>query len=127
MAGAEIVANVYRYGGGTSGNVGIGKINAPVGLEGVEAINERPAFGGRDEQSIEQLQLKEEASAILRSRNRAVMAEDFAALAAKAGGVAKATALPLAHPDFPETEAPGTVTVVIVPESDEDAPSLLPI
>lgn len=121
-AGAQIVAREYRYGGGSAGNVGVGMINAPVtGLTGVKkVINERAAVGGRDEQALGEL--KEQAPAVLRSRNRAVTVEDFAALAAKAGGVCKATAIPLAHPDHPEVKVPGAVTVVIVPDTDERPP-----
>jgi predicted phage baseplate assembly protein len=122
VAGAEIIAREYRYGGGAAGNVGDGLINTPLtSLVGVEEVtNERPAVGGRDEQDVEEL--KEQAPHVLRSRNRAVTAEDFAALAEQAGGVAKATAIPLAHPDHPGVEVPGAVTVVIVPDSEDVPP-----
>lgn len=122
VAGAEIIAREYRYGGGTAGNVGTGLINTPLtGLMGVEKVtNERPAVGGRDEQKVEEL--REQAPRVLRSRNRAVSVEDFAALARQAGGVARATAIPLAHPDHPGVQVPGAVTVVIVPDSDDVPP-----
>jgi predicted phage baseplate assembly protein len=113
-ASAQIIANEYRYGGGLAGNVAAGQINAAI--TGVaDATNERPAVGGADEQSVDDL--KEQAPHKLRSRNRAVTSEDFAALAQQAGGVAKATAIPLAHPDYPGVDVPGAVTVVIVPDS----------
>jgi predicted phage baseplate assembly protein len=121
-AGVEIVAREYRYGGGAAGNVGPGLIATlltPVmGVEGV--TNERPALGGREEQPLEEL--KEEAPARLRSRNRAVTREDFAALAQQAGGVARATAIPLAHPDHPGVEVPGALTVVVVPDTEDIPP-----
>lgn len=122
VAGAEIIAREYRYGGGTAGNVGAGLINTPLtSLVGVEKVtNERPAVGGRDEQDVEEL--KEQAPRVLRSRNRAVTAEDFKALAEQAGGVARATAIPLAHPDHPGVQVPGAVTVVIVPDNDDVPP-----
>jgi len=122
VAGTEIVAREYRYGGGERGNVAAGLINAPMtALAGVETvINERQAEGGGDEQKLEKL--KEQAPEVMRSRNRAVTAQDFAALADRAGGVAKATALSLAHPDHPGVEVPGAVTVVIVPESKDKPP-----
>ncbi len=125
-AGADLVARRYRYGGGAAGNVAAGEIAAPlVTLDGVEAVrNERPAAGGRDEQSVEEL--KELAPLRLRHRERAVTAEDYAALAREVGGVAAATALPLAHPDFPDAEVPGAVTVVIVPESRAVPPQPTP-
>jgi predicted phage baseplate assembly protein len=122
VAGSTIVARQYRTGGGTAGNVGAGLINTPMTpLVGVESVtNARPAVGGRDEQDVETL--KEQAPCLLRSRNRAMTAEDFAALAAQAGGVAKATAIPLAHPDHPGVEVPGAVTVVIVPDTKDKPP-----
>jgi predicted phage baseplate assembly protein len=125
-AGADIVARTYRYGGGTAGNVGEGLISTQVtNLPGVEKVtNERRAVGGRDEQDVKEL--KEQAPHELRSRGRAVTAEDYTALAEQAGGVAKATALPLMHPDHPGVEVPGAVTVVIVPDSDDEAPQPSP-
>lgn len=122
VAGAEIVATEYRYGGGDAGNVEAAKISTLVtGAVGVDKVtNERPSVGGRDEQSVDEL--REQAPALLRCRNRAVTAEDFASLASQAGGVARATALPLAHPDHPDVQVPGAVTVVIVPPSNDPAP-----
>lgn len=122
----EIVAWEYRYGGGTAGNTPAGSIITPLtALEGVDSLtNERPAVGGRDEQDVEEL--KERAPHMLRCRGRAVTAEDFKALAQDAGGVAKATAIALAHPDHPGVEVPGAVTVVIVPDSDAIPPSPSP-
>jgi predicted phage baseplate assembly protein len=121
-AGATIVAQEYRYGGGKAGNVSRGLINAPMtSMPGVESVlNERRAVGGQDEQDVEEL--KEQAPAVLRSHDRAITAEDFAALAAQAGGVAKATAIALAHPDHPGVQVPGAVTVVIVPDTTDMPP-----
>jgi predicted phage baseplate assembly protein len=122
VAGAEIIAREYRYGSGTAGNVDTGLINSPrTALVGVETVtNERPAIGGQDEQDVEEL--KEQAPRILRSQNRGVTVEDFIALAEQAGGVAKATAIALAHPHHPGVEVPGAITVVIVPDTDETPP-----
>lgn len=123
VAGALIVAYQYRTGGGKAGNVRAGLINTPVNIPGnLEITNERPAVGGRNEQDIEEL--KAEAPYQLRSRNRAVTAEDFTALAQQAGGIGKAIAIPQMHPefDYPETRVPGAITVVIVPENDERQP-----
>jgi predicted phage baseplate assembly protein len=121
-AGAEIIAREYRFGGGLAGNTAAGMINAPLdSLPGVEAVtNERPAVGGSDEQDVEDL--KARAPSVLRHRNRAVTPEDFTALAEQAGGVAKAKAIALAHPDHPGVEVPGAVTVVVVPDTAEKPP-----
>ena len=125
-AGADVVAAEYRYGGGDAGNVGAGLINAPLGaLPGVDGVtNERPAEGGRDEQTVEEL--KQAAPAVLRHRNRAVTAADFTALAERAGGVAKATAVALAHPDHPGIAVPGAVTVAVVPDAEDRPPEPSP-
>jgi predicted phage baseplate assembly protein len=123
-AGSEILARLYRYGGGKAGNVPSGAINALMTpVFGVDKVtNERPSTGGRDEQDVEEL--KQQAPSILRSQNRAVSADDYAAIAKQVGEVAKARALPLAHPDFdyPEVKVPGAITVVVVPDADIENP-----
>jgi predicted phage baseplate assembly protein len=120
-ARARIMARTYRYGGGPAGNLGAGLITAPqTRLTGiVQVTNPRAAAGGRAEQSVDDL--KASAPHLLRTQRRAVSAQDFARLAEEAGGVRRATAVPLAHPAHPGVEVPGAVTVVIVPE-DGDLP-----
>ena len=115
---AEIIARLYRFGGGNAGNVGFGtEWTAATPLVGTDkVIGERPATGGRDEQKVEELTAI--APRIMRSRDRAITADDFAALASQAGEVRKANAISLAHPDHPGVEISGAVTVVIVPDAD---------
>ncbi len=123
VAGSDIVVQIYRYGGGTNGNVLPDMITTPIAdLGAVDVTNERPAVGGRDEEDVDSM--KNQAPRILRSRNRAVTLDDFAALAEHAGGVARATAVPLMHPEypFPEVKVPGAITVVIVPDNEEMPP-----
>jgi predicted phage baseplate assembly protein len=122
VAGADIVAAIYRHGGGAAGNVSEGQITTMVTtVTGVESVsNPRPAVGGRDEQDVEDLKLR--APREIRRRNRAVTEEDFTSLAEEVGGVARATALPLRHPDHPGVDVPGTVTVVVLPVSRDAAP-----
>ena len=123
---AEIVARLYRHGGGTAGNVGLGTewtLATPV-TGSDKVIGERPATGGRDEQKVEDLTAI--APRIMRSRDRAITADDFAALAAQAGEVRKANAIALAHPDHPGVEISGAVTVVIVPDADIQDPAPKP-
>jgi predicted phage baseplate assembly protein len=122
-ASAEVIATEYRYGGGARGNnAGAGTIKSPQAvLTGVDKVtNERPAVGGSDEQTLEEL--KFEAPSLLRRRDRAVTPEDFTALAEEIGGVAKARALPQYHPDHPGVEVPGAITVVVVPDTDDKPP-----
>lgn len=120
--GSTVVARHYRVGGGAEGNVGAHTVTSLLlEIQGVAGVtNERPAVGGRDEESVEEK--KEKAPQVLRHRNRAVTVEDFAALAREVGGVADAAALPLHHPDYPEVDLPGAVTVILVPDSDERPP-----
>ena len=56
-ARANIVARVYRSGGGSQGNVAAGPIKTPLvsvtGLDDGKVSNLQPAVGGQDEQSID--------------------------------------------------------------------------
>jgi hypothetical protein len=123
---ANIVARLYRYGGGKAGNVGVGSAtDLQTFVDGVSAVtNLRPAIGGADEESLDDAKLR--APQELKSKDRAVTAEDFEYLAEQTPGVRvrRAKALPLVHPQFPDVPVPGVMTVVIVPESD--APNPLP-
>jgi len=127
-SGANIVARSYRWGGGTSGNVPAGAIkNMMLTVEGIDAnlvANLRPATGGQDEETFDEVQLR--APRAIRSRCRAVTAEDYEYFATQVGNVKRAKALPLAHPRFPGVEAPGVVSVIVVPGADDDNPMPLP-
>lgn len=120
-ADSRVVALVYRYGGGAAANVDAGLIDQPLGdLGDVAVTNWQRAEGGRDEESVDEV--KRRAPLALRNRNRAVTAEDYAALATETGGVAQASALALFDPEFPGVRVPGAVTVVVVPETDAVPP-----
>ena len=116
----------YQYGGQATGNVEAGQINAlQTSISGVAAvINERPAAGGCNEQSL--AAFIQQAPALLRNRNRAVAVDDFAALAREVGGIGKAVALPLFHPDYRGVTVPGEITVVVVPDNDDLPPRPTP-
>jgi predicted phage baseplate assembly protein len=122
--GNNIMALEYRYGGGEKGNVGSNKITSlETSVPGVEAVtNFRPAFGGKDEETA--AAAKKRGPMELKTRQRAVTAEDFEFLARETPGVRvrRAKALPLFHPDFPNCKIPGAVTVIIVPESKDPKP-----
>jgi predicted phage baseplate assembly protein len=119
---AQITAACYCYGGGAAGNVGADLINAlQTNLPMVESVkNERPAVGGRDEQSLDDF--LQNGPEKLRHRNRAVTGKDFAELAREVGGVLRALALPETHPNFPDVKVPGAVTVVVVPDDAATPP-----
>lgn len=123
--GATVTAAVYRYGGGAAGNVDAGAISTlrsqVTGVTGV--TNLLPAVGGGDAQTVQELGAR--APAILRAGQRTVTTADFSAQAMRAGDVAKATAVPLRHPDHPGIDVPGAVSVVIVP-ANSGAPNPSP-
>jgi predicted phage baseplate assembly protein len=123
---ANIVARYYRFGGGVVGNVGAASINAmQTFVDGIDSVtNLQPSLGGADEEALSAAKLR--APQELKSKDRAVTADDFEYLAEQTPGVniARAKALPLVHPKFPGAPIPGVVTVIVVPESD--APNPLP-
>ena len=125
VAGFDVVVG-YRYGGTALANVArdaiTGLQNASAGVESV--TNQRPAVHGRDEETAEDLRRR--APAALRSRDRAVTAEDYRELAGRVGGVADAVAVPLRHPAYPGTPIPGCVLVAVLARSDDRVPEASP-
>jgi hypothetical protein len=87
---------LYRVGNGTRGNIGAESIaliaceeHAAVWIESV--TNPLPAYGGREPETIEEVQ--ENAPAALRVNQRAVTAEDYAVFAGKHPEVQRAAAV----------------------------------
>jgi predicted phage baseplate assembly protein len=121
---AGVVAAEYRYGGGKSGNMTVGAINQLQGsIPGVASVtNLTPAEGGADDETIEEAKLR--AAAELKSRDRAVTAEDFSYLAKATPGVRikRAEALSLFHPGFPGVPVPGVVSVMVIPDTSDPNP-----
>lgn len=127
----NIKATSYKYGGGAAGNVAAGAISTLLTATPfvLSVANQRDAFGGADEETVAQAQTR--APMVLRTSNRAVTGEDFAFLAKETPGaqIARAQAFPLLNPNFRATRpaaggtaqieapVPGTVTVVVVPQS----------
>ena len=123
--GAQIVARRYRYGGGARGRVGTGAVSELLGaIAGIDSVtNLRPSWGGTDEEPLEDT--KRKAARLLKAGDRAVTTEDFETLALSTPffAVARARALALVHPGFPGVEVPGSVTVIVVPQIESDAPA----
>lgn len=120
---AQVVAKVYRAGGGARGNMAVaGSIKSPMtSLVGVDKVtNERDAVGGADEETLDDLKLK--TPALLRRRDRAVTPEDFTSFVIEMGGIAAAVALPSTHPDYPGVSVPGAITIAIVPDNADIPP-----
>lgn len=122
--GGSLVARLYRWGGGKSGNLAAGKVNTLMasvpGVDEAKVANLLAAAGGTDEETLGEA--KARARANLRSRSRAVTAEDYEQLALQSGLIRRAKALPLFHPAYPDVRVPGAITVMVVPDSDDDAP-----
>jgi predicted phage baseplate assembly protein len=115
------VAREYRTGGGGAGNVPAGAIDSLLltilGVQSDGVTNPTEAVGGADEESLEEARAR--APRLIKSRCRAVTAEDFELLAEQSGLARRAKALPLYHPRFPGIEVPGVVSVIAVPPADE--------
>ncbi len=113
----NIKANVYQQTAGARGNVGANTITVLDGrINGVDKVfNLEPAGGGADAESIENAKLRGPYE--LKTRQRAVTAEDFEYLAVQASGqVAKAKC-------FSQTDP---VQVVIVPKGGPKQERLRP-
>jgi hypothetical protein len=115
-------------GGGVAGNVGTWLSWEPTESRTVpDAIN---VVAGQDGAEPETLAAARERSAgKLRRVERAVLADDFTALACSTPGVAIARAHAAIgfHPDFPCLPVPGVVTVFIVPAAPRDEEPPCPI
>jgi predicted phage baseplate assembly protein len=112
----------YQHGGGVTGNVPRGTLSVlKTSIPYVSQVtNRQAALGGRDAQSLDDAKLR--APQMLRTRTRAVTAEDYEYLAMQVPGVARAHCLaPGALPASSGDLQPGQVVVLVmphVPESD---------
>lgn len=125
--GSQLRFSRYQYGGGVGGNVPQGTISVlKTSIPYVASvINRAPAVGGRDAQSLEDAKLR--APQMLRTRTRAVTADDFEYLAARVSGVARAVCLtPGAQPGASGEPEPGQAVVVVLPEVEHPDRRLAP-
>jgi hypothetical protein len=114
----NIKAAPYRFGGGVQGNVGAGTIAKLRSSHAYVAsvTNPEAAAGGGDEEALEDA-IERGPTEQLKTRNRAVTAEDFETLTLESStGIARAMALPLFDPAHPMIETPGVVTVIAMPK-----------
>ncbi|MBD2207061.1 putative baseplate assembly protein [Calothrix sp. FACHB-1219] len=115
--GAEVRILAYRTGGGKEGNVQVGSLQfLKSAVPYVTSVtNYKPAINGADAESLEQAVIK--APRILRTRDRAVTAEDFEVLTqqAGAGAIARVRCLPA----LANSQA-GTVSLLVVPQANTD-------
>ncbi len=124
--GAALRVKRYAHGGGMAGNVPPGTVSVLKSSIPYVArvINHGPALGGRDAQRLDDAMNR--VPMVLRTRTRAVTADDFEYLAAQVEGVSRArcitpqhAALASAHSYPGQIRAldvqPGQVSVVVLP------------
>jgi predicted phage baseplate assembly protein len=126
--GATLRAD-YDYSVGRAGNVGPGAINSGTALPaGIQVTNPDRTWGGADAEAA--ADGEKQIARHLQHRDRLVTASDFEAIALRTPGVAigRVEVIPAFSPELPQNDpgdAPGAVTVMVIPESDPlqpDAP-----
>jgi predicted phage baseplate assembly protein len=113
--GAYVRVREYRTGGGQRGNVARDTIRSMRStLPYVQSVSNRaPAAGGADGEDVQNAKLR--GPMLLRTRQRAVTAEDFEHLAAAASrGVARVRCVPT------DPDEPSVVRVLLVPDVGDD-------
>lgn len=118
----NIIAELYRYGGGARGNAPAGKVNQLRSALPIvkEVYNPGASEGGADQESLTRLQRR--GPETIKHRDRAITPEDFESLARDASPeVARARCLSTTDPGL--LFQTGWVTVLIVPESEENQPN----
>jgi predicted phage baseplate assembly protein len=115
-----IVARVYRSGGRSVGNVGLGAINQLLsGVPAASVTNIRAAQGGADGESTSAVMRRGPAS--VAARIQAITVADYEVLAREASpAVAFARALPATDPSG--RPRPGWVRLIVVPDSSDSRP-----
>jgi hypothetical protein len=117
----------YDYAVGAAGNVGRGSIaTGPTLPSGMKVTNPLPTWGGADAESVKQGE--KQIARFLQHRDRLVSPEDFVTIARRTPGldVARVDVLPAFHPALSTSEpgdAPGAVTVMVVPRFDPKSPN----
>jgi len=104
----------YRVGGGVRGNVGTGRVRVLKStLTYVSAVvNRSPITGGLEAQSLEDARLR--SPALLRTRHRAVTADDYEFLAGQIEGVGRVRCLQ-PQPNAAEPIPPNTIMLLVIP------------
>jgi hypothetical protein len=119
----------YDYGVGRGGNVGPGAIDSSGALPaGIRVSNPDRTWGGTEAETV--AEGEKQIARHLQHRDRLVTAADFEAITLRTPGVAlgRVDVIPAYNPDLPLNEpgdAPGAVTVMVIPQSNPlqpDAP-----
>lgn len=116
--GANIQAS-YDYGGGRTGNLGIGAINRSATLpSALKVINPIPTWGGKDGETTREAEKR--IPAVIRHRNRLVTKQDYLEIVSTAPGISlgRLEVLPNVHPELPLQDSQGNVTLLLIPSHD---------
>jgi len=111
----------YAYGGGRQGMVAIGAISTSDDVRlggGFKISNPIPTWGGSEGETV--AQAEERIPRVIRHRDRLVTEPDFEDITRRTPGVdvGRAEVLSVFHPERPDEDAPGVVTVMVVPAHD---------
>lgn len=124
-AGATIRAS-YDYGVGMAGNVGAGSINTSPALPaGFKVSNPLRTWNGADAEAV--VEGEKQITRYLQHRDRLVNAADFSTIALRTPGIqiGRIDVLPAYNPALAKSEpgdAPGAVTLMVIPRSDARQP-----
>lgn len=124
---SELIFSRYQHGGGVVGNVPRGALSVvKTSIPYIARVSNRlAAIGGRDGQSIEDARLR--VPQVLRTRHRAVTADDFEYLTTQVPQVARARCLaPAEQPGRTGELQPGQVAVLVLPQIDQSDTMILP-
>jgi hypothetical protein len=123
--GARLVVH-YDICDGARGNVAAGAVSSgPTLPPGIKPDNPLPTWGGSDAEAVDGGVRR--ISSFIRHRDRLVTQDDFEQIARSAPGVdlARVEVLAAYHPDLGDGEpgdAPGVVTLMLVPRNDPRSP-----
>ena len=124
-AAAKLRAS-YDYGVGSAGNVAAGSINnSPALPAGIKVSNPVRTWGGTEAEKVGEGE--KQIARYLQHRDRLVSAADFESITMRTPGVdiGRVEVLPAFNPDLTPNEigdAPGAVTLMIVPRNDPKQP-----
>ncbi|MEE3850643.1 putative baseplate assembly protein [Gordonia sp. LSe1-13] len=113
--GAVVAIGDYRIGGGADGNVGVGQLRVlKSSVPFIARVENRvAAVGGAEAETIDELKLR--GPVVLRSRGRAVTAEDFEELTRQAAPeIARVHCLA-------DDAAPGVIRLLVIPHVADSA------
>jgi hypothetical protein len=121
-----VMRATYDYGMGTDGNVGTGAINAsPVLPAGLKVSNPVRTWGASEAETVSEGE--KQIARYLQHRDRLVSATDFETITLRTPGVeiGRVEVLPASNPDLGSSlpgDAPGAVTIMVIPSHDPDQP-----